>query len=140
LEIFKSEKPEHFGNYKHCGECEEHDDTLRRSDVFSIGLDELGSPGWDPMCFSKPAGKIYYMPAMIKLAVDTIDSDFYLSQLLFHLEGDGEGNELFKACNSEQRQFIVRFMDWVILNHSEKIEDQFYEHEAFRVREIWSNT
>jgi len=140
LEVFTVEKPEHFGNYQHCDECEEHDATLRNSDVYSIGLDELGSAESDPICFCESEGKIYYMPAMIKLAVESMNDDFYLSQLLFHLEGDGKYNKLYQPCNSEQRKFVTAFIDWAILNHSERLEDQIYEHVAFRVHDIWSNT
>src|SRR3712207_1738759 len=97
--IFNVPKPAHFGKYRHCCECAEHDETLSGSDVDSIGLEQLGNPGWDPLCFSSAEGLIYYMPALIRLTLDTIDDpqQVYLDQLLFHLIQDGAGNALVSA-------------------------------------------
>ncbi len=50
--IFNAPKPTHFGNHQHCCECAEHDETLLAHDVDSMSLEQLGNPGWDPLCFS----------------------------------------------------------------------------------------
>ena len=136
--IFRVEKPNHFTDYKHCEECEEHDQTLINASIDAIGLDELGNPGWDPICFSSPEGKQYYMPSLIRLSLDTMDDDFYFGQLLFHLEG-GWGNELYLACSQQQRGFIKAFVEYVIIQHTVQIEANGYEDEALAVQEIWSN-
>ena len=133
------EKPRHFTNYKHCEECEEHDQTLLNSSIDKIGLGELGNPGWDPICFSSAIGKQYYMPSFIRLSLETMDDEFYFGQLLFHLEADGNGNELFLSCNQEQRAFIHAFVEYVILQYTEQLEANCYENEALKVQEIWSN-
>lgn len=57
-ELFASPKPGHFTNYQHCDECAEHDETLRSTDVDTIGLGELGNPAWDPICFCSSEGKL----------------------------------------------------------------------------------
>lgn len=137
--IFCMDKPKHFTNYKHCEECEEHDQTLVNSSIDTISLEELGNPGWDPICFSSAEGKKFYMPALIRLSLETIDDDFYFGQLLFHLEADGANNNLFISCNSEQREYIKTFIEYIILQHSEQLVIQHYENEALRVQEIWSN-
>ena len=62
-------RPENFGNYRHCCECAEHDKTLRAHSPETIGLDELGKPSWDPMCFATDEGYRYYMPALARLAL-----------------------------------------------------------------------
>ena len=49
-------KPEHFTNYTCCGECKEHDDTLRSHDRATIRREDLGSIGWSPMRFSSDEG------------------------------------------------------------------------------------
>jgi hypothetical protein len=136
--LFCIDKPKHFTNYTHCEECEEHDQTLINSTIDSIGLEELGNPASDPICFSSAEGKMYYMPSFIRLSLDSMEAEFYLGQLLFHLEGDGKGNKLFTACNTEQRKFIHHFIEYVILNHTEQIEANGYENEALKVQEIWS--
>ncbi|WP_417446317.1 DUF6714 family protein [Kangiella sp.] len=137
--LFHMEKPRHFTDYKHCDECEEHDQTLINSTIDTISLDELGSPGWDPLCFATAEGKKYYMPSLIRLSLETMNNEFYFGQFLFHLEADGKGNELYMACNSEQRELIKAFVEYAILNYAEQLEDNGYQNEALKVQEIWSN-
>lgn len=133
------EKPKHFTNYKHCEECEEHDQTLINSSIDTIGLDELGSPGWDPICFSTEKGKQYYMPSFIRLSLETMGDEFYFGQLLFHLDADGKGNELYVACTQEQRNFVHSFVAHIVLQHTEQLEANCYKNEALKVQKIWSN-
>src|SRR5687768_5227242 len=121
--LFSSSKPEHFTDYRHCCECAEHDQTLLSSDPDSIGLAELGNAGWDPLCFTSPEGLKYYMPALVRLTLDTIDNphESYLDQFLFHLIKDGPGNVLVSACDREQRQFIAQLLEYLIENHAKRI-------------------
>lgn len=137
---FAADKPEHFTNYTHCEECAEHDQTLRGADIYRIGLDELGNPGWDPLCFSSSEGKKYYIPALIRLSIETINDEFYFGQLLFHLEGDGEDNKFFLSCTKEQRLLLASFIDHMIAEYPGQIGNHGYTDEAFRVRQIWSET
>lgn len=60
--LFSVPKPAHFTDYWHCWECAEHDATLLAADVDSIGLPQLGHPGWDPLCFSSAEGILYTCP------------------------------------------------------------------------------
>jgi hypothetical protein len=55
-QLFKVPKPAHFTNYRHCCECAEHDATLLAHDVHSISFQQLGNPGWDPLCFTSVKG------------------------------------------------------------------------------------
>ena len=138
-EVFGAPKPEHFTNYRHCCECFEHDEVLRRSEVESIGLKELGSPAWDPICFSSPEGVKYYLPAMVRLTLDNIENpqQNYLDQFLFHLILDGKNNRLVEACNREQRTFIADFLEFLIENHSAAIDDAMAGWDILRAHEIW---
>jgi len=139
--IFSTPKPEHFTNYRHCCECAEHDQTLLASDIDSIGLEQLGNPGWDPLCFCSPEGLIYYMPALIRLTVDTIDNprESYLDQFLFHLIKDGPENSLVVACNKEQRRFIAEFLEYLMNEHAVAIaREAFPPDDILRAHEIWS--
>ena len=123
--IFDVPKPDHFTNFRHCDECAEHDRTLLSADVDTIGLDQLGNPGWDPICFASPEGKQYYLPALIRLSLETMTGDFYLETLLFHLAGNGTDNAFYLRCNAEQRNFIASFIAYVIEAYSGPIEDNF---------------
>ncbi|MEE4377848.1 MAG: hypothetical protein V2J55_10110 [Candidatus Competibacteraceae bacterium] len=136
---FKIERPLHFTNYRHCCECAEHDQTLISNNIDTIGLDELGSPGWDPICFCNPQGKIYYMPALIRLSLETINDHFYFEQLLFHLEHDGDNNDSFLNCSQSQKKFIKHFLEYMIVQYSKQIDQNMCADEVLRTYEIWSN-
>jgi hypothetical protein len=138
--IFNETKPLHFTNYQHCCECAEHDETLVAHDRDSIGLEQLGSPSWDPLCFSSAEGLIYYMPALIRLTLDTIGNprETYLDQMLFHLIRDGNDNTLVCACSKEQRDFIAKFLEYLIDNYSAQIDAAvFSTDDILRAHEIW---
>jgi hypothetical protein len=138
--IFNLPKPIHFGNYRHCCECAEHDQILSESDMDSIGLQQLGNPGWDPLCFSSAEGLIYYMPALIRLTLDTMDTprETYLDQMLFHIIQDGVNNRLVSACSKEQRQFVADFLEYLVENHGPEIETGvFRSDDILRAHEIW---
>lgn len=100
-------RPERFTDRDHCCECAEHDDTLRAHDPDSITLEELGNPGWDPMCFALPEAFLYYFPALVRLALDESGEDSYLEQFLFHL-GPGVNEErFFPHFSPEQRRVVL---------------------------------
>ena len=138
--VFALQKPEHFTNYGHCCECAEHDETLVSHDVDSIGLDELGNPGWDPLSFSSVEGLLYYMPAMLRLTLETIDNlrTSYLDQMLFHLILDGPDNRLVSAASPPQREFVAKFLEHLVEHYSARIEMCGCSHEVLRAHEIWS--
>ena len=140
-QIFNVPKPEHFTNYQHCCECAEHDETLLAADRDSIGLEQLGNPGWDPLCFTSPEGFLYYMPALVRLTLDTIDkpTESYLDQMLFHLIKDGPANSLVSACNEAQRKFIAQFLEYLVTQHSDQIAAEvFASDDILKAHEIWS--
>ena len=136
--VFNEIKPAHFTNFNHCEECAEHDRTLLETDVDQISLNELGNPGWDPLCFCSEVGKKYYLPALIRLSLDTVGTDFYFGQFLFHLELDGENNALFSSCSSPQRQLVAKFIALMIENHAAKLDRNGCAQQALRVYEIWT--
>jgi hypothetical protein len=139
-QLFEAPKPEHCTNYTHCCECAEHDQTLLEADIDSIGLDELGNPGWDPMCFASPEAKKYYLPAMIRLSLDTMQDEFYLEQCLFHLEGDGPDNALYSSCSKQQREFVAAFIGYVIEQYAQQIDAALCTDRALRSYEVWSKS
>jgi len=137
--LFRAEKPEHFTNYRHCDECQEHDETLRGTAIDTIGLAELGSPSWDPLCFCSAEGKKYFMPALVRLSLETVDDAFYFSQFLFHLEADGVDHALVKSCTGEQRAFIAAFLRHMMENHAGTIDRQRCSDDVLRTYEIWAD-
>lgn len=139
-ELFNIPKPVHFTRYQHCCECAEHDATLLAYDVDTIGLAQLGHPSWDPLCFASVEALLYYMPALIRLTLETMDTpqEQYLPQLLFHLIRDGKDNDVVRACNPEQRGFVARFLEYVIDTYSTALDQSLYSDDMLTAYEIWS--
>ncbi len=137
-DLFRECKPAHFTNYRHCDECAEHDNTLKVSTVDTIGIEELGNPGWDPICFCSDEGKRYYMPALIRLSLETVQNEFYFGQFLFHLENVGKNNCLILSCSEQQRKFIASFVEHMINTYADEIERNLYTDEALKVHGAWA--
>ncbi len=68
-----------------CDECLEHNQVLASHTPDTITMEELGHPSWDPMCAAGAPAFAYYLPAMIRLALE----EEYEDQLLFHLNIPG---------------------------------------------------
>lgn len=137
-QLFLMTKPEHFTDYQHCDECAEHDQTLLQWDIDSIGMAQLGNPGWDPICFCSSEGRKYYLPALIRLTLETIETELYLEQLLFHLSWDGEHNAFYLSCNVQQRAFISAFITYLAEHYTDQIEQALCTDDLLRVYQIWS--
>lgn len=88
-----------------CDECLEHDETLASHTPDTITMAELGHPSWDPMCAASDQAFAYYLPAMIRLALE----EGYWDQLLFHLNAPGRVDSL----NREQARALLAAL-WVL--------------------------
>jgi hypothetical protein len=130
-------RPAHFTNYRHCEECAEHDETLRSFDRDTIGLEQLGNPGWDPMCFVLPDAFKYYFPAMVRLALDSTDSDSYLDQFLFHMTYEGEGSRFFGVFSKSQRQVVLSVLRHIRANMASAVELYDLETELEDAIDLW---
>ena len=110
------------------------------ADVDSIGLQQLGHPGWDPLCFASVQGLLYYIPALIRLALDTMNTpqERYLDQLLFHLMRDGKDNDLVRACSPEQRACIASFLVYLMETYSAQIDEGSGANDMLKAFDIWS--
>lgn len=137
--LFKVPKPDHFTNYHHCSECAEHDETLVAYDVDSIGREQLGNPGWDPLCFVSAEGLMYYLPALIRLTLETMDTpqERYLDQLLCHLIRDGKDHDVVQACHPAQRAFVAEFLAYLMETYSAELDGCTYADDILKAYDIW---
>lgn len=106
-------KPEHFTNYTHCSECEDHDKTLRARTRETLRREDLGNAGWDPITFSSEQGIAYLFPALARFALHPdvwTDYGWYGSQLLFHLSYDGGSNRFLAWCSPTQRDAVYALL------------------------------
>ncbi|MCL1498580.1 hypothetical protein [Xanthomonas nasturtii] len=133
------QKPDHFTNYQHCEECLEHDDTLRSHDRDTLRLDHVSNAGWDPLCFCSAEGKAYFMPTLIRFALERANHpDWYAHQLLFHLAGDGTDNALYQYCNKTQKDAISEFLSHFIETRANEIEERMCADEFLLIHQRWS--
>lgn len=130
-------RPEHFTNYTHCCECAEHDETLRRESIETLSYDCV-RPGWDPLCFISPEGFQYYFPALVRLALEGTGEDYFIDQLIFHLELDGKKNSRYLQFTPDQRDFVLRLLHYLVETRADEIEDNFDSDALFRTIEIWN--
>jgi hypothetical protein len=133
-------KPEHFTNYEHCEECAEHDETLRLHDRDTLKVEDIGNPGWDPLCFASPEGKAYYFPALARfaLAPPTYEYSWYGDQLLFHLTSGGQHNEFLACCSPEQRHAVARLVEHVVTTRASAPDVLSSQDELLQAHELWS--
>lgn len=133
------ERPEHFTDFSHCEECAEHDALLRERDRESLRFEDIGNPGWDPICFCSASGIAYYFPALARLALaePTPTQGWYADQLLFHLYSGYTENRFFQYCSIAQRQAVSRFIGHIIETRASVIDTYAAADEFLRCHELW---
>ncbi|MBZ0288460.1 MAG: hypothetical protein K8I30_12660 [Anaerolineae bacterium] len=96
-------------NPTHCDECIEHEATMQAVTPGTVSLQEIGNPGWDPVCYIADETFMYFMPGFARLALEADDHYAYLDQLFFHL---GHTDRV-AAMNPDQRRAIAQLMDFL---------------------------
>jgi hypothetical protein len=99
-----------------CEECLEHNATLAAHTPDTISNNELGNPGWDPMCFANDQAFVYYLPAMTRLAFQ--EEGYFTGQFLFHLN---HGDRL-SAINADQAASLLDALQTLIITKQRDIE------------------
>ena len=131
-------RPAHFTNFAHCDECAGHDRTLLSRTPDTLAIEDVGNPGWDPICFISPAGFAYYLPGLARLVLDDGTAAWYGNQFFSHLIWDGPGNERFRHCSPGQRRAVADLVAYLIDTRPALIEHDGLEEQALRALDIWS--
>lgn len=135
--VFNVDKPPQFNDH-HCDECVEVDNYLKSLDVDSADLAALDGPFGNPFNLCSVEGIQYFLPAMIRVTLDTMRSDFYLEILLWHLESDGPDNHLVMASSDQQRHLIVEFLSMLLETFTDEIEFHRATDPLLKSHAIWS--
>lgn len=133
-------KPEHFTNYGHCDECEEHDNVLRARTRETLRREDLGSAGWDPITFSSEQGIAYLFPALARFALlpDVwVNRDWYGSQLLSHLSYEGGSNRFLAWCSPTQRDAVYALLKHLSETRRAAIELGLDDHSLKAALAAW---
>ena len=130
--------PESYTNRDHCCECAEHDVTLRSYTPKSIGLEQLGNAGWDPICFVLPKAFKYYFPAIVRLSLDSEGANGYLDQFLFHVTYQGEDSRFFKHFSKAERSATLEVLQYIESNMDGLVHEWNLENELKEAIGLWS--
>ena len=132
-------RPEHFTDFRHCCECAEHDALLQVRDRDTLRIEDVGNPGWDPLCFTSAEGLLYYLPALGRLALDAPDesSGWYVPQLHFHLTYDEAKNRILLATSAEQRRTIVRLLRHIVDTRAALCDDYDCRDDLLAAIALW---
>jgi hypothetical protein len=133
-------RPEHFTAFEHCGECAEHDATLLARDPDTLKIEDVGNPGWEPICFTAPEGFAYYLPGLARLVFDDppYGYSWYGCQFLWLLISDGPSNSRYLHCTPDQRRAIAELVNYLIETRAEKLEAECVAEDAIRAYRIWN--
>jgi len=133
-----SAAPENYTDRNHCEECAEHDETLRTFTPETIGIDQLGNPGWDPICFVLPDAFKYYFPALVRLAPEAEGLNSYLEQFLFHVTYQGENSRYFKYFSKAEREAALDVLRYIRSSMKRPVKEWGLESELDEAIELWS--
>ena len=133
-------RPEHFTDYTHCCECSEHDEVLRSRNRDTLGIEDVGNPGWDPICFVTPEGFAYYVPALAHLALSEPDptKGSYVPQLAFHLRYDGANNARWQHCTAGQRAAVALLLEHLVETRAALADESCCTDTLLAALEVWS--
>jgi hypothetical protein len=112
-----------LNNPTHCDECMDHESVMQRVTPETISLNEIGNPGWDPICYVADDTFCHFMPGFVRLALDADTHYDYLVQLFFHL---GHTDRI-SAMNADQRRAVRQLMDYIYENLLDVIVDNCLE-------------
>jgi hypothetical protein len=135
-------KPEHFTNYEHCDECQDHDDVLRSRDVETLTIKDVGNSGWDPLCYTSAEGFAYFFPALARLvlAEPTEPFGWYGPQLFFHLTHDDQYNRFIPHFSPGQKGAVVALLRHIGKTRRNLVASYMYEDELRVAIDRWSAT
>jgi hypothetical protein len=134
-----SPRPEHFTNFNHCDECAEHDELLRSRDRDTLTVDDVGNAGWDPLSFTSSAGFAYYMPKLVRLALEArepLGGLWYAGQLMTHFWHGGRYNKHLHEFDTHQRQAVIAFAEFLINDRPQ--ESGPYAEDLLQVHDYWT--
>jgi len=133
-------RPEHFTPYDHCDECREHDEVLRRRDLDTLSLEDVGNPAWDPVCFMLSEGLAYYFPALARLALEAPgpDRDWYGAQLVFHLWSGGPYHRHLSRFTRKQREAVADFLLHLVETRARLADEYDCSYQLIQAIEVWT--
>lgn len=139
MEFATFSRPEHFTNYEHCKECEEHDNTMLSCRLRDIRAIEIGNPCWSPLPFLTDNALGYVMPRLIEMALNlekNADGDIFIFDFLLTLTPRKELSR-FANYSSSQVTVINNCLNYIKENYQDHIEEDMLEPELQEAINTW---
>jgi len=133
------ERPEHFTDYKHCEECNEHDETMRSANLQTLTGYDIGTGGWNPLCFLTVEGFAHYMPRIMELAITGAKNkhdESVLSVLLFHL-APSDDYDRFSSYSIVQCEAVLAALKYAFTKHRNEIVEEFIQDDIEAAISYW---
>ena len=98
----------------------------------------MGNSGWDPICYITAEGYKYYFSALVRLAINDIDTLEYIDLFLYGLVTNGADNMRFSIFSEDQKKFVQNLLIELVDSIPEsKIKSSFLDKDFDRALEYW---
>ncbi len=135
-----AEKPNHFNDFEHCLECQEHDELLRSKTKETLTIEDVGNIGWQPISFCNPVGLAYYFPALARLALTkpTYEYDSYAETLAIQMDIAEGKFDFYVFCNNLQRNAVATLFNFIALYKNEYLNCSASKKDLLTLAKQWS--
>lgn len=134
--VFDCPKPERFVNCS-CLECREHQRRLSATDVDRITLTDMEAD-FSTITMAAPEAQKYYLPALVRMTLDTIEISDLVSSFILILANGASENRLLQICNAKQAEFVRLFLENLMLNHPEQMEQTQLVDLLLDCHQVWT--
>lgn len=138
--VFEVPRPKYFMGTPpyHCEECEEVERKAQKNTPDTLTIQEAGDGYASLHCFLNTEGFLYYFHVFTRFSINPeVDDNTFFDNLLFAITYRRNQNEIYKACNQEQRELICKFIVWYQTEFPEIIENYMLE-EVEEAMNIWA--
>lgn len=137
-QVFDQPRPSKFTTCD-CLECRDHEILLSANDVDTIRQEVFGGSGLTALRFATVQGQLYYMPALVRLCLQTIGRGIFLEEFLRFLDPTSSRQKpLLDHCSLEQRKFVSELLSCLIETRSGEIDRDGQSDEMLACFEKWA--
>ncbi|MBB3167296.1 DUF6714 family protein [Simiduia aestuariiviva] len=133
-------RPLNFTDYKHCPECEDHNETMKSATLATLESKHLGCVGYSPWCFLTEEGFAHYIPRILELAITgkgNAHGELFLDDILYVLAPKPE-HDRFQRYTKHQCMAVFQALLYANKNFREQLVECFSHDDMDSALEYWS--
>jgi hypothetical protein len=132
-------RPRRFALADEDQECMDHERLLQSRTRETLRIDDVNTPGYDPLTECFPEGIAYFFPALARFALVHPEdlSSWYAEQLLSHLRYGARDNRFYHFCNPSQRSAVAALVDHIRESRVALIEENLSAGEFAQCLAWW---